>query len=191
MARHEGWIEPTDAKLLASVTRHEGDKPIIYAMLKSGTLQAASQCDAQTCMRDGTWPAYIDSEGLDTVGVGHLITGVEAYDAYAGVSDQVVKTQLAEDLAAHLDAAVDLASSMGMNIAGNDVVQRFMTEMCFNIGVSGYRGFRNGLKKLASAVNGDGQWRYGDAADEHLDSKWARQVKGRAQEMVDTLRALD
>jgi hypothetical protein len=78
-----------------------------------------------------------------------------------------------------------------MNISGNHVVQRFMTEMCFNIGAAGYSRFKNGLKKLASAVNGDGQYTYNEAADEHLDSRWARQVKGRAHDMVDTLRALD
>ena len=32
---------------------------------------------------------------------------------------------------------------------------------------------------------------HNDAADEHLDSKWARQVGGRATEMVDNLRELD
>ena len=78
-----------------------------------------------------------------------------------------------------------------MQIDGHHVVQRFMTEMCFNIGAGSYSGFKNGLKKLTSAVNGDGEFTYNDAADEHLDSKWARQVKGRADEMVDTLRALD
>lgn len=78
-----------------------------------------------------------------------------------------------------------------MNIAGNLVVQRFMTEMCFNLGEAGYANFRNSLRKLASAVNADGQFTYNDAADEHLDSQWARQVGDRATEMVDTLRALD
>ena len=63
--------------------------------------------------------------------------------------------------------------------------------MCFNIGAKRYAGFKNGLKKLASAVNHDGKYTYNDAADEHLDSVWARQVKGRAKEMVNTLRALD
>ena len=66
-----------------------------------------------------------------------------------------------------------------------------MAELCFNIGVGGYSKFVSGLKKLASAVNGDGDFTYNDAADEHLDSRWAKQVKGRANEMVDTLRALD
>jgi hypothetical protein len=42
--------------------------------------------------------------------------------------------------------------SHGINIDGNYVVQRFMTEMRFNIGANGYSKFKNGLLKLASAV---------------------------------------
>jgi lysozyme len=185
------WIESNDGELIASVIKHEGDKNVIYRNIESGRLKAAANCDANDCMATNTWPAYIDSEGLDTVGIGHLITGNEDYDCYSGVTDDVVMQQLAADLEQHLAAAKKLAADNGMNISGNHVVQRFMTEMCFNIGAAGYSRFKNGLKKLASAVNGDGQYTYNEAADEHLDSRWARQVKGRAHDMVDTLRALD
>ena len=84
-----------------------------------------------------------------------------------------------------------LAAKYEMKIDGKYVVQRFMTEMCFNIGFDGYSGFKNGLKKLTSAVNGDGKFTYNDAAAEHLNSKWAKQVRDRAPEMVNTLRDLD
>jgi lysozyme len=191
LANDDGWITADDHELLASITRHEGDKEVICQYLKSGTLKAADKCNADECIQNGSWPAYVDTEGLDTVGIGHLITGDEDYDCYAGLSDEVVMQQLATDLAQHLTAAKKLAAKNGMNINGNYVVQRFMTEMCFNIGAKRYAKFRNGLKKLASAVNKDGQYTYNDAADEHLDSRWARQVKGRANEMVDALRTLD
>ena len=191
MAKEEGWIESTDNELIASIIKHEGNRDVIYSHLKSGILKAAEGCDPEACMEQGTWPAYIDSEGLDTVGIGHLITGDEDYDCYGGVKEDIVMKQLAADLENHLVAAKKLASDNGINIDGNYAVQRFMTEMCFNIGASGYAKFKNGLKKLASAVNGDGKFTYNDAADEHLDSRWAKQVKGRAIEMTDTLRALD
>jgi lysozyme len=186
-----GWIESTDQELIDSVMRHEGEKATIYAMFRSGTLKAAPGCDAQACMDNNTWPAYLDSEGLPTVGIGHLITDNESYDPLAGITDEQAKDQLAADLDRHLASAKRLAAASGMHIAGNLVVQRFMTEMCFNLGETGYSNFRNGLRKLASAVNQDGQFTYNDAADEHLDSQWARQVGSRATEMVDTLRALD
>ncbi|MDQ6966523.1 MAG: hypothetical protein Q9M23_06335, partial [Mariprofundaceae bacterium] len=162
-----------------------------YAMLKSGRLKAAQACNWQQCSESNTWPAYVDSKGLDTVGIGHLITGQEICDAYAGLTDAQVFEQFEQDIQTHLNAARSLADEKGMQIAGNVVVQRFMTEMCFNIGAGKYRGFKNGLKKLASAVNGDRGFTYNQAADEHLDSNWAKQVKSRAIEMTDTLRALD
>lgn len=188
---NEPWIEANDQVLMDSIIKHEGDKDTIYGMINAGSLEAADNCDVAACMSQGLWPAYVDTEGKDTVGVGHLITGNEDYDCYGGVTDEVVMRQLANDVVVHLQAARGLAENNNMRIAGNYVVQRFMTEMCFNIGVSGYSKFRNGLMKLTSAVNGDGRFSYNDAADEHLDSKWARQVKDRAIEMVDTLRALD
>ena len=191
MANNNDWIESTDDLLIDSVIKHEGNKDVIYNSISAGKLKAASGCDAEACMEQGTWPAYIDSKGLDTVGVGHLITGNESFDSYAGISDNVVREQLELDLAKHLTGAKNLARKQGMEIGGNYVVQRFMTELCFNIGANGYSKFKNGLKKLTSAVNGDGQFTYNDAADEHLDSRWAGQVKGRANEMVDTLRKLD
>ncbi|MGD8569088.1 MAG: hypothetical protein PVJ39_13450 [Gammaproteobacteria bacterium] len=191
MANGDDWIKSTDSELIASIIKHEGGKDVIYRNIDSGRLKPAANCDAGACRDNNTWPAYIDSEGLDTVGIGHLITGNEDYDCYSGVTDEVVMQQLAADLDQHLVATKELAADNGMNISGNHVVQRFMTELCFNIGAVGYSRFKNGLKKLASAVNGDGQYTYNDAADEHLDSRWARQVKGRANEMVDTLRALD
>ncbi len=84
--------------------------------------------------------------------------------------------QLASDLEQHLAGDKKLAVDHGINISGNCVVQRFMTELCFNIG---------------AAVNKDNKFTYNNAADEHLDSRWAKQVKSRANEMVGTLRALD
>jgi len=191
MANENDWIETSDPELIASIKKHEGDRQVIYSHLRSGRLKASDKCDAQACMKAGTWPAYIDSEGLDTVGIGHLINGKENYDCYAGVTEDIVMKQLEDDLKTHLAAAKKLAQDHGMAVDGNYVVQRFMTEMCFNIGVGNYAKFKNGLKKLASAVNGDGKFTYNDAADEHLDSQWAKQVKGRAISMTDALRALD
>jgi len=187
----DGWISASDNVLRDSIVRHEGAKDVIYSRIRRGLLLVAGRCNADACIAAGTWPAYIDSKGLDTVGIGHLITGDEVYDCYAGVSDADVYQQLADDVSVHLAAAKRLAEQYAMQIDGNDTVQRFMTEMCFNIGAGKYAGFKNGLKKLASAVNGDGQFSYNDAADEHLDSKWARDVGNRAHEMVDTLRLLD
>lgn len=187
----EDWISADDPELLASIRRHEGEKNTIFKYLEDDRLKPTAECDVDTCKANDLWPAYLDTEGLPTVGIGHLITGNEDYDCHAGVPDDIVMRQLAEDVETHLEAAKRLAEKLGMNIAGNFVVQRFMAEMCFNIGATAYTKFKNGLMKLTSAVNGDGAYTYDESADEHLDSQWARQVKGRAVELVDTLRALD
>jgi len=191
MPTEDGWIESDDSELMDSVIKHEGNKAVIYNNIESGRLKAAENCNADECIASDTWPAYIDSEGLDTVGIGHLITGNEDYDCYAGVSEEIVMKQLASDLETHLKAAKKLANDHNMKISDNFVVQRFMTELCFNIGATGYSKFKNGLKKLSSAVNKDGEFTYADAAEEHLNSKWAKQVKGRAITMTNTLRGLD
>ena len=68
------------------------------------------------------------------MGIGHLITNNEEYDCNGGVADDVVIKQLADDIETHLNAAKKLAAGLDMQISGNYVVQRFMAEMCFNIG---------------------------------------------------------
>ena len=185
------WITSNDPELLESITRHEGNKDTIYALVEQGKLPIAEGCNFDHCKASGLWPAYLDSEGLPTVGVGHLITDKEGFNCYAGLSDDLVMEQLSTDVITHLSAAKRLAKNLEMNVDDNQVVQRFMTEMCFNIGAGAYKKFRNGLKKLTSAVNGDGKFNFNDAADEHLDSRWARQVGQRAIEMTNTLRELD
>lgn len=187
------WIRSNDRELLDSIRRHEGTKDYIYTQIRANKIKVAEGCDAKDCMNAGLWPVYIDSKGLPTVGVGHLVTGKESYNPYAGITDTQAEHQLASDIEEHLNNAKEIANEKGMepNIGGNYVVQRFMTEMCFNIGKSGYLEFKNGLRKLASAVNNDGEFTYNEAADEHLDSKWRRDVGNRAIEMCNTLRALD
>lgn len=187
------WIRPDDQDLMDSICHHEGEKDYIYSQIRANKLKVPAECNAEECMEKGLWPVYLDSKELKTIGIGHLINNKESYNPYQGITDAQAREQLAADIEEHLNNAKDVAASKGMEpkIAGNYVVQRFMTEICFNIGKGSYLKFKNGLKKLASAVNGDGEFTYGEAADEHLDSKWRRDVGNRAVEMCDTLRALD
>ncbi len=185
------WISAKDDTLISSIIKHEGDKDTIYSFIQSGHLKVASDCDFQKCFNENKWPVYIDTKGYNTVGVGHLVTGKEPYNCFDGVTDENVINQLSEDIGIHLDGAKHLAEQYQMNIAGNYTVQRFMVEMCFNLGEVRYAKFKKGLTKLAEAVNQTGKNSYNDAADEHLDSGWAKQVKQRAVEMTNTLRELD
>ena len=58
-----------------------------------------------------------------------------------------------------------------------------LTEMSFQMGFHGVLNF----KKMLAALDADD---YALAADEMLDSRWAKQTPGRAQEMSDIIRAL-
>jgi lysozyme len=63
----------------------------------------------------------------------------------------------------------------------NDVRQRVLLDMAFNLGIGGLLKFKN---TLATIQKGD----YARAADMMLDSLWARQVKGRATRLAQMMR---
>ena len=49
--------------------------------------------------------------------------------------------------------------------------------MAYNMGVTGLLKFKNTLKNIENE-------KYIEASNQMLDSKWAKQVKGRAQELA-------
>ena len=63
------------------------------------------------------------------------------------------------------------------------VVTEVLTEMCFQMGWAGCHKFKN---MWAALRNGE----FADAADEMLDSKWAAQTPGRAEELSEMIRSL-
>jgi lysozyme len=63
----------------------------------------------------------------------------------------------------------------------NDVRQRVLLDMGFNLGINGLLKFKN---TLATVQRGD----YEKAAGMMLDSLWARQVKGRAVRLAEMMK---
>lgn len=63
----------------------------------------------------------------------------------------------------------------------DEVRQRVLINMCFNLGIRGLLGFRNTLKHIRHG-------QYDRAADNMLLSLWARQVKGRAFRLSQLMR---
>jgi lysozyme len=59
--------------------------------------------------------------------------------------------------------------------------QAVLIDMAYNLGVKGLWTFRKTMNHLEL-----GEWE--DAAREMLDSKWAKQVKGRAKELAEIIR---
>lgn len=63
----------------------------------------------------------------------------------------------------------------------DEVRQRVLANMCFNLGITKLLGFTNTLKDIQAG-------RYASAADRMLDSLWARQVSARASRLAELMR---
>ena len=118
--------------------------------------------------------AYIDSEGWTTIGVGRLIDkrkGGRLRDDEIEYLLQNDITEKSDELIRRLPWVADL----------DEARKGVLINMAFNLGVNGLLGFR---KTLALVKAGD----YARASVEMLDSKWARQVKGRATRLSEQMR---
>ena len=122
------------------------------------------------------WP-YADTLGIKTVGVGHNLVAHPLSLIYP-LDDAEIDVILIGDIAeviAGLDARLPWWRSL------NDVRQRVIVNMAFNMGIAGLLTFKNTL----AAVRGG---RYSDAAAGMLASKWAKQVGARAKRLADMMR---
>ena len=116
---------------------------------------------------------YQDSLGIDTIGYGFAI------------KDLVLEEDLCDEILLRK-----------IRILGRSVMGKFpffdslpsdcktvLMEMCYQLGVTGVSKFKKALKAME-----DGDWE--KAADEMLDSKWAKQTPNRAKEMSNIVRSL-
>ena len=116
---------------------------------------------------------YDDSLGIPTIGYGFAI------------KDLILEEDLCDEILLRK-----------LRILGRSVMGKFpffdslpsdckdvLMEMCYQLGVTGVSKFKKALKAME-----DGDWE--KAADEMLDSKWAKQTPGRAKEMSDIIRSL-
>ena len=116
---------------------------------------------------------YDDSLGIPTIGYGFAI------------KDLVLEEDLCDEILLRK-----------LRILGRSVMSKFpffdslpsdcktvLMEMCYQLGVTGVSKFKKALKAME-----DGDWE--KAADEMLDSKWAKQTPNRAKEMSNIVRSL-
>jgi lysozyme len=105
---------------------------------------------------------YEDSEGNETIAVGHLMSNPISQAAI----DQILTDDINSAIA-HLERYFrDWRSH-------NDARQNVLIEMMFNMGSRRLGGF----KLMWAALD---RQDYTEAAKQMLDSQWAKQVKGRA-----------
>ena len=115
---------------------------------------------------------YKDTVGKWTIGVGRNISD-------KGITKVEALIMLDTDIA---EATADCRRYIEFFDALDDVRQRVLIDMAFNMGIHGLLGFKG---TLAAIKRGD----YNEAADRMLDSKWAEQVGRRAHRLASWMRS--
>lgn len=127
------------SKLSDLITRHEGRKPHVYK----------------------------DSLGLETIGIGRLLS--------RGLSDDEIELMFENDLREAENIVTYFARDKLHELS--TVRQAVLTDMAFNLGSTRLNKF----KKFRKAIQvGDME----EAALQMIDSKWYRQVKTRSKRLV-------
>jgi len=122
---------------------------------------------------NGRHVAYKCPSGYWTVGVGRNVDP----NGGIGLSDEEVDMLLENDIARVIK---ELASEYPWFNDLDDVRKDAMIDISFNLGATRLRGFRRALAAMEAA-------KYKEASTEFLDSKWAKQVGGRALELADMI----
>jgi lysozyme len=117
---------------------------------------------------------YLDHLGFATIGVGRLIDKRKGGRLSNDEIDYLLKNDIAR-FSAELDERLPWWRDL------DDVRQRVLLNMCFNLGTDGLLKFRNTLAAVKA-----GEW--DRAAVGMLSSLWAKQTKGRASRLAKMMR---
>ena len=124
---------------------------------------------------------YLDTLNKRTVGVGHLCVE-DFWEDEKEYEEKFLMTILAHDLSDAIKGANDLMAEYGcMDI--DEQAEELIIEMVFQLGKTGVSKFKNMWKALSGL-------QYSAAADQMLDSRWAKQTPNRANGMADIMRSL-
>ena len=116
---------------------------------------------------------YTDINNLEHIGVGRNIskTGI-------GLTMEEIEYLLSNDI---LRCIKEITAEYSWFGSLDEIRQEAIINIFFNLGATKYRGF----KKANAAMSVHD---YNLAATEFLDSRWAKQVKGRSLELTDIIR---
>lgn len=114
---------------------------------------------------------YDDSLGIPTIGYGFAIKDLTLDE---DIAEEILVRKL-EKLKRNAIARFKWLEDMPVE------VQEVILNMCYQLGVTGTSKFRKAISALQ-----EGDWE--EAANEMLDSLWARQTPNRAKELSDTIR---
>ncbi len=142
-------------------------------MAKKKTLSQTDKLKQQIKLHEGVeYRVYEDTQGILTIGVGRNLED-------RGLSEDEVDYLLNNDIKICVE---ELKRSFDWYDDLDDIRKRVLVDMMFNLGMPRLKGFVKMLEAIES-----GAW--GAAAEEMLDSTWARQVGSRADrlsEMMET-----
>ncbi len=117
--------------------------------------------------------AYKCTANMITVGVGRNIDE----NGGIGLSDDEINYLLENDIKRCKQELISLSWFIDLDSVRQDAI----VNLCFNLGLTRLMGFKNAMAAMAE---GD----YERAADEFYDSRWAKQVKSRADEVCEMIR---
>ena len=117
--------------------------------------------------------AYKCTANMITVGVGRNIDE----NGGIGLSDDEINYLLENDIKRCKQELIALSWFTDLDSVRQDA----LVNLCFNLGLTRLMGFNNAMAAMAE---GD----YERAADEFYDSRWAKQVKSRADEVCEMIR---
>ena len=117
---------------------------------------------------------YKCTEGYDTIGYGFAIKDLILDE---DIAEEILLRKV-EKLITRVRAKFDWLDTVP------PAVQGVIVEMSYQMGVSGVSKFKKALHAMQMF-----QWK--KAADEMLDSRWAKQTPNRAKELSDIIRGLD
>lgn len=117
---------------------------------------------------------YKDTEGYDTIGMGFLVDKAKG----GRMPDKVIDFWLSlilEDRERELDQTIPWWRGL------SDGRQRALMNMAYQLGTSGLLAFRGMLGAMQAG-------RFEEAADEAMDSRWAKQTPKRAARVSEMIR---
>lgn len=122
---------------------------------------------------------YKDTLGKRTVGYGHLCTDDEKWEDGKCYAHDYLNDVFEIDFMEATKQAEELIGNLVLEKEANEII----LEMVFQLGKTGVSKF----KKMWEALSGQN---YNKAADEMLDSKWAKQTPDRAKHLAEIMRSL-
>lgn len=122
---------------------------------------------------------YKDTLGKRTIGYGHLCTDNEEWEDGKAYTIEYLNDVFEGDFNEAIRQTEQLIGNLVLHKEANEII----IEMVFQLGMSGVSKF----KKMWAALKDQN---YTEAANQMLDSKWAKQTPNRAQDLAEIMRGL-